>query len=873
MMRQLSHGSAFSSSASTASPKVKKGFFQGMRKKSSSNTANASGTPNPPQELNANGERTYLHRHSEDPIVASPLSVPEFDSSRSSGFPSPDPYVGATHDPEYLHLKENLRRLRKAPSGSDAKKLDVAWEVYKKVRDENLQLCKSLLQKSQSNARNTSLDSNIDPLDTRSSYSGSVGENPLPFHVNDQWLAAIQEYKAFQEQMLDNFRVSLLATYMKHEPGVSNGQIDIFLDDIVLRKNLISKWRDASIHAMKSEKPLSWEQLKIRSLNFDKLKQDVETMATLFAEPDEPGSTDVREYVVAKKGDTILEFANKGAKLHPVLRFRVSSHLLAESSPLFAQMLLPPQPGSQPSLDMAGQLPPAPTKHVCKDGMEVKVYAMPQIEPNKHEALTILLHAAHMHHNKVPRQIDFRVFVSIAEWLPQWVHMATDDSPDGLLLISFAFGLRRIFTRMSKTAILNALDDDEIQSKDIWPQAVRDKIKAIRAAKLAQIRDCCTNAMGEYFRPPSTFAARRTSVGSLELTAVPRCPKGSHHCDATNLGWLMLVYNELRVLPNLINNIGFQNPPNAPRRSLNELINCLRLMPSAPQVHAGVCDYAPAFRSAIGDISNSITGLTLRDVTGRDGWALSKNAGPNDDTYDEDAIELPAASEYPTDSQSPSIVYEESVSNYSSSVVDAWGDGAEARSERAMSQASRETASRNGSGMNVRAPTRSQISSIVPSEEFDFKFLATDKSELRAATVVSPASPADDASGDDIYYVSPPFTPLGHDDMSMSREEAQKILWPDSASNSNLSPNSDGTNPSDGPQKSPYRRIPNESNEKFLLADVNRAGAKEALHRKNGIGVKHIEDKARMMEDDKHLRDEKDRALGLGIHKPSSPLR
>lgn len=811
--------------------------------------------------------------------------------------------MGATHDSEYLHLKENLRRLRKAPSGSDAKKLDITWEVYKKVRDENLQLCKSLLQKSrkcsrqplvgntyfpgliehdiESNARNTSLDSNIDPLDTRSSYSGSVSENPLPFHVNDQWLSAIREYKAFQEQMLDNFRVSLLATYTKHEPGVSNGQMDVFLDDIFLRKNLISKWRDASIHAMKSEKPLSWELLKIRSLNFDKLKQDVEVLASLFAEPDEPKSADVREHVISKKGDTILEFANRGAKQLPVLRFRVSSHLLAESSPLFAQMLLPQQPDSQPSLDLAGQLPPAPTKHVCKDGMEVKVYGMPQIEPNKHESLTILLHAAHMHHNRVPRQIDFQVFVSIAEiclryrctsplelqveyqWLPQWIHMATDDSPDGLLLISFAFGLRRIFTRMSKTAILNALDDEEIQSKELWPQAVRDKIKAIRAAKLAQIRDCCTSAMGEYFRPPSTFAARRTSIGSLELTAVPRCPKGSHHCDATNLGWLMLVYNELQVLPNLINNVPFHNPT-AHRRSLKELINCLWLMPSAPQVHAGVCDYAPAFRSAIGDISNSIAGLTLRDVTGRDGWALSKNAGPDDDTDDEDMIELPAASEYPNDSQSPSIVYEESISNYSASVA----DPTEVRSERAMSQASRETASRNGSGMNTRAPPRSQIPSIVPTEEFDFKFLATDKNELRTATV---ASPVDDASGDDIYHLSPPLSPISHDDMSMSREEAQKILWPDSDPDPNLSPNPDQT--SEGPQRPQYRRIPNETNEKFLLADVNRARAKEKLNGRNGVGVnvKPIEEKARIV-DDKHLRDEKDRTLGLGIHKSMPPL-
>jgi hypothetical protein len=211
---------------------------------------------------------------------------------------------------------------------------------------------------------------------------------------------------------------------------------------------------------------------------------------------------------------------------------------------------------------------------------------MPQKELNKHEALTILLHAAHMHNKLVPREIDFPVFVSIAEvclryrctaplelqveyqWLPEWMHMAGEDSPDGLLLISYAFGLRGIFTRMSKTAILNASDEEQIQRKESWPQTVRDKIKAIRSAKLAQIHDCCTSAMEEYFKPPREDTERKASVGSLILTTTPRCPRGSHQCDATNLGWLMLVYNELRVLPSIMANIQFQGVTKAPRRSI-----------------------------------------------------------------------------------------------------------------------------------------------------------------------------------------------------------------------------------------------------------------------------------------------------------------
>jgi hypothetical protein len=76
----------------------------------------------------------------------SPLSMPDLEASRSNGLPSPDSFIAATHDTEYQHLRDNIKRIRKA--ASDPKKVDAAWEVYKKLRDESLQLCKSLLAKS-----------------------------------------------------------------------------------------------------------------------------------------------------------------------------------------------------------------------------------------------------------------------------------------------------------------------------------------------------------------------------------------------------------------------------------------------------------------------------------------------------------------------------------------------------------------------------------------------------------------------------------------------------------------------------------------------------------------------------------------------------
>jgi hypothetical protein len=64
-------------------------------------------------------------------------------------------------------------------------------------------------------------------------------------------------------------------------------------------------------------------------------------------------------------------------------------------------------------------------------------------------------------------------------------------------------------------------------------------------------------------------------------------------------------------------------------RSLLEIINSLCLITSPPQCHGGICDFAPVFRTAIKDIYESISGLTLFDVSGKHGWALSKNANPS----------------------------------------------------------------------------------------------------------------------------------------------------------------------------------------------------------------------------------------------------
>lgn len=434
----------------------------------------------------------------------------------------------------------------------------------------------------------------------------------------------------------------------------------------------------------------------------------------------------VNEVTIALRGDTVLEFANAAMDWKPVLRFRVSSHMLAETSPIFAAMFSsrhagagrePPQDSSSSSSPEPGQdvLPPPPTPFVCSDGARALLYRMPQLELDRESSLTILLHAAHMHNDRVPRDVSFEQFVALAQaslryrctsplelfvehrWLPQWVHKATDAMPDGLVVVSYGFGLRRLFTRVTKTAILNLVDEAELEGKD-WPRGIKERIWAVRCAKMAQVYGTCARAVEEYLRPPrhaeateclvsdamegvtagsqsptpvgspprpvsgyaastpsifphgtSSMATTSSAVASLNNTlssprlfsTTPRCPKGSHWCDATNLGWLMLVYNELQILSTFLDphtlSLGQHNTHPPPRRSLAQIVEALRGMNGPPphpdHLHrsfssggVGVCDPAPAFRAAINDVYNSVSGLTLFEIDGsRHGWALSRH--------------------------------------------------------------------------------------------------------------------------------------------------------------------------------------------------------------------------------------------------------
>ncbi|RAL68617.1 hypothetical protein DID88_007330 [Monilinia fructigena] len=494
-------------------------------------------------------------------------------------------------------------------------------------------------------------------------------------------------------------------------------------------------------------------------------------------------------------------------------------------------------PGPIIPLDMMQDLPKAPSKIIGKDGIGVNVYRMPQMEPNNHEALTLLLHAIHGHTQMLPRDdIDFPVFVSIADvclryrctspvllpveyrWLPQWESRAAESNPKELLLIAYAFGARELFTRISRSVILNAKDDDDNRGQELWPQVIKNTIRTRRAIYMEQILEYCASVMNEYLQPPHQNGERPVHVGSLEMSTV-RCPRGSHTCDATNLGWLMLVYNELGVSP--------LSPRPSSKRSLKELIDSLRLMPSPPQTHIGVCDFSPSFRSKINDISNTIIGLTFYDVSGQYGWALSKGKGPQKIAMKE-IFELPAqvstkesiveaekAKEATREAVSLSILslFENIEDLHAAAMIDKTFYGAYMKNEGRLLRNIVKAGLKNAS-LKKGNDSESTVSSI---------------SHCGSLTV----------QDEDIYDVSP--TDIATMPIPMSEEEARELLTRNVEATSRAWAMRDSLQPHE-------RGMNSAQNEKFLAGDFA-----------------HTEDKALLEEESKQLRTERDKVMNFRV--------
>ncbi|GAP87150.2 hypothetical protein SAMD00023353_2301280 [Rosellinia necatrix] len=568
---------------------------------------------------------------------------------------------------------DNLNQLRKYTlkiknATKSINHVDSAWSDYIKHREKCFECCKTLIaplvQRKESSMvspttvtsprlerqRDQSLDTlSLVAIETSSSTqsSGSRADSPFrPGSHSGQYQKATHDWEATIEFLSNTLRTSLQETYNKYDKGATDEGFERLCADKHFRHTTIFHMRNASISRTMSADLDFFPKYDVRFRNYDEIKKDLAKVRALLGTSGIPQSRTIIEHRISPNGDVMLEFVNAESESYPVLRFRVASSCLREtSSPIFGHMFSAHFLAELDD-DLKRSLPLPPTRHVCSDGTEVALYRMPQTELNVEGSLEILLHAAHTHNDKVPREVQFGRFVAIAEaclryqctsplelaveyrWLPYWRENATDDMLAEALLISYVFGLAKNFTHLSKIAILNMGGPDYVQCKP-WPRKIEEKLVAVRSAKIEQVYEICRMTLNE-FLCPAPRADPVSSPGHGHTIALPsglRCPRGDRACDAQNLGWFMKSLAELGLLPAVLPSPALSRGVLVPEtQSLLQIIQSLCQITSPPQCHhGGICDFMPAFRDAVEDVSESLAGPTLLDVSGRHGWALSKN--------------------------------------------------------------------------------------------------------------------------------------------------------------------------------------------------------------------------------------------------------
>lgn len=545
--------------------------------------------------------------------------------------------------------------------------VDSAWNEYIKHKEKCLEWCRVLitppLQRRQSSAvspttlvpprseyqRDGSLDTlNLVTVETSSSTqtNGSRVDSPLhPISHEEQYQKAAREWETAVKLLASTLRASLQETYNEYDKDATVDGFDRLCTDKAVRRTAIYHMRNASISKMMSADLDFFPKYDIRFRNYDEIRKDLAKVGLLLGTSSIPQSRTIVERRISPTGDVVLEFANVESEKHPAFRFRVASHCLREtSSPIFGHMF---SAHFRTVLDddIRRSLPSLPpSRHVCSDGSEVKLYRMPQTELNSERSLETLLHAAHGHHDRVPQTVRFEQFAAIAEvclryqctsplelavehrWLPQWRDNARDDMFSEALLISYVFGLPENFTHLSRIAILNMAGANYMQCRS-WPHHVEEKIEAVRLAKIEQVYEYCRATLNEYLcLTPTIDPMSSTDRSHAAPSSKLRCPRGDPACDAQNLGWYMKSLSELRMLSTI--SPALPRAPAPQPQSLQEIFDALCLMTSPPLCHGGICDFAPSFRAAIRDIYESVSGLTLFDVSGKHGWALSKLRSP-----------------------------------------------------------------------------------------------------------------------------------------------------------------------------------------------------------------------------------------------------
>ncbi|KAI9818279.1 MAG: hypothetical protein M1826_001423 [Phylliscum demangeonii] len=352
--------------------------------------------------------------------------------------------------------------------------------------------------------------------------------------------------------------------------------------------------------------------------------------------------------VIAPLGDTILDFEAEGGSGQ---KFRVSSHSMSQVSPFFDYALdpyidgNPLDPRHPPPEDLVRDL--ERTKLIRQNPPSPIILCLKVEKHISLGAVSTLLAAAHMRGEKVPRTISFQDFVEIASvcyayrctapvaiyvervWLEQHLDCLGVKGYEDFLFISFVFGMERIFEKTSKWALMRLENNyGFLPDESRLPPEVNAHLLRLRAVIFEKIRRVCKRRMANYMpaaphedSPPTSRPSSYVdpdqlgAVEGMHLKRQTRCPQRSHPCDAVNLGWLMLVLNEVGLLTAVLDptaDPAFEWPSSA----LEKILRKLCAAPSAPGIH-DACDYAPAFRNKFCDLYNSIKGLQVRDVNRR----------------------------------------------------------------------------------------------------------------------------------------------------------------------------------------------------------------------------------------------------------------
>ncbi|KAH0558574.1 hypothetical protein GP486_004772 [Trichoglossum hirsutum] len=465
-------------------------------------------------------------------------------------------------------------------------------------------------------------------------------------------LRSIEHFRNSEEDYSDKLRGQMIACYKIVVPEASEMEALAVLNHpdqmgfAAFRLSADDRVRNAAQTI--SDRHTTIREVKEKIVELTGFLQDIEQLSvTVLERPrvnqtSEEGRTNVYESRIDSDGDIILDFGS-GDINYSRLQYQVSSHMLSKTSPLFAQALkIAPSrtPGSFVPKGMEGQLPVVPPVRV--QAKSATMVFMPQKEHNI-GALGIVLCAAHMRNDKVPRTISFRELVEVARvcqqyhcidpvslfvellWLPQWQEWIGHPGYGDFLLISYVFGRARIFETTSKKVILQLRGEQDVMEDKMLPLHVRERLRQVRAAILARIIECCRRTMRQYLPPPPLPEPSRLDgadwsspnnrwVAGPPLESRLHCAKMNRQCDANNLGWLMLIFNELGILGSVMDSNLNLAQGTWYTGSLDGLFAKLCAVPSAAKVHDGDCDYAPAFRTKICEIFNKIKGLDLSEV-------------------------------------------------------------------------------------------------------------------------------------------------------------------------------------------------------------------------------------------------------------------